>query len=308
MKILSHKLEELDNIKYNTLIEIECDCCHSTFKRMRKIVGITLKRGSKHLFCSHKCVSNFHKFEQKEYTCKNCNAVFYKTKNIIKNELRAFCSRKCYIDFKKRNAVPKHLKYKRVSNLPKVIKMAKIKKIKVIKEKRISKFSKIICIMNCHYCNKEMEKSHKDIIDNLGKNLFCSKSCRMTFFNLNTKKTYGCRKSYAETFLTSLIKDKYPNLEVRENVRDILDSKLELDIYIPSLKLAIELNGPVHYFPIYGEGKLKNCQDRDIRKQIEIQDKKLNLMVVNISKINTKKKTEEFLTKVFNEQIINILK
>jgi hypothetical protein len=39
-----------------------------------------------------------------------------------------------------------------------------------------------------------------------------------------------------------------------------------LDIYIPSLKLAFELNGIFHYEPIYGKEKLENTQNNDGRK------------------------------------------
>jgi len=71
--------------------------------------------------------------------------------------------------------------------------------------------------------------------------------------------------------------------------------------------LAIELNGPVHFFPIYGEERLKKCQNRDILKQQEIQQKNINLLIIDISRINSKKQTQIFLNKYFIEIIKPIL-
>jgi len=43
----------------------------------------------------------------------------------------------------------------------------------------------------------------------------------------------------------------YPDLVIHFNKKDAINS--ELDIYIPSLKLAFELNGIFHYEPIFGK-------------------------------------------------------
>jgi hypothetical protein len=56
----------------------------------------------------------------------------------------------------------------------------------------------------------------------------------------------------------------YPSLEFHFNRKDTINS--ELDIYIPSLKLAFELNGIYHYEPIHGVEKLATIQNNDSRK------------------------------------------
>lgn len=114
-------------------------------------------------------------------------------------------------------------------------------------------------------------------------------------------------KSKPEIFLSNLIRSTFPELLFTENDRTILPSKLELDIYIPSMKLAIELNGPIHYFPIYGQEKLERCQNKDILKQKEIVDARLNLLVIDISRLNSKKKSEKFLTDYFESTIKPLL-
>jgi hypothetical protein len=166
----------------------------------------------------------------------------------------------------------------------------------------------IQCISNCSYCKKEILKYKNEIKKSKHGILFCSKTCRMTYYNYNSKKTYGCRRSKAETFLNQLIKQSFPDLLVEENIRTILPSKLEIDIFIPQLKLAIELNGPIHYFPIFGQDRLKKCQNRDILKQEEINKLGLNLIVINISEITSKKKSEKFLTEYFYSIIEPIIR
>lgn len=54
-------------------------------------------------------------------------------------------------------------------------------------------------------------------------------------------------------------------VEFHKNV--IASSKLEIDLFLPELKTAIEIDGPGHFLPIWGEKKLKKQQNSDIIKQ-----------------------------------------
>ncbi len=260
MKILSHKLEELPKLKYNTLITVECDYCHKSFQKERKIIGRNINRGSKHLFCNPKCLSEFRKIAPK------------KQNNILK------------------------VKFIRNKNF----------KVKVI-QPFISKTVKYK--YNCVQCKKEILRTEYELSKKKNKNglVFCSRSCRMTHQNLNNPKKYSCRKSKAEIYLFELIKRDFPNLIVLENDRTILKSKLEIDLFIPEFKLAIELNGPVHYLPIYGEDRLKKCQNRDLLKQQEIHQIGLALIAIDISRLNSKKKTQQFLDEYYISHIKPIL-
>ena len=42
--------------------------------------------------------------------------------------------------------------------------------------------------------------------------------------------------------------------------------KLEIDLYIPELKTIIEVDGPSHFYPIWGEEKLQKQINADLRK------------------------------------------
>ena len=148
-------------------------------------------------------------------------------------------------------------------------------------------------------------KTKSDLSPKKNKNgfVFCSRSCRMTYQNLNNHKTYGCRRSRAEETLCNIIKSDFPNLTILENTRTILPSKLEIDIYIKERNLAIELNGPVHYFPIYGDKKLNRCQNNDTIKKQEMYKLNISLITMDISRLCSKKKTNQFLTEYYQSTI-----
>lgn len=80
-------------------------------------------------------------------------------------------------------------------------------------------------------------------------------------------------------YLASLLQDEYPNLNVLTTDKKLLDG-YEVDIAIPSIGLAIEWNGIVHFKPIYGQIKLDKIQKRDAEKLKIASKKKINLVVI----------------------------
>lgn len=135
-------------------------------------------------------------------------------------------------------------------------------------------------IVKCANCGVEFKKSANQILKS--KNHFCRKSCAATFNN--THKKTGIRRSKIEQWLEEELIKLYPNLEIHFNRKDAINS--ELDIYIPSLHLAFELNGIFHYEPIYGEEKLKSIQNNDNRKFQACLQSGIELCIIDVSSIS----------------------
>ena len=153
--------------------------------------------------------------------------------------------------------------------------------------------------VQCKNCNKMIFKD----LNQLKKypNSFCSSSCAATYNN--THKTHGCRRSKLEIYLEQVLPIKYPNLEFHFNRKDAINS--ELDIYIPKLKLAFELNGIFHYEPIYGTDKLNQTQNNDRRKFQACLEQSIELCIIDTSSLNYFKpdKAQKYLDIIVN--IIN---
>ena len=93
-----------------------------------------------------------------------------------------------------------------------------------------------------------------------------------------------------------VITEKYPQFEVHYNRRDTILA--ELDIYIPYLKLAFEINGIFHYEPIYGEDRLNRTKTNDHRKILACAEKEIELCVIDSSGLKSMKPIE--VTKYLN--------
>ena len=142
----------------------------------------------------------------------------------------------------------------------------------------------------CTQCNvpipyaKSIEKKHdskKQKQQNLPGNIFCSRSCAAIY--KNTHKEKGTRVSKLETWLAEKLRGSFPQTEFHFNRKDTINS--ELDIYIPSLKLAFELNGIYHYEPIHGYKKLNQIQNNDNRKFQACLERNIELCIIDSSKL-----------------------
>jgi hypothetical protein len=114
----------------------------------------------------------------------------------------------------------------------------------------------------CGNCNSPLTVQRKILKNSKSGFAFCNRSCSATYNN--THKTHGTRRSKLEIWLEKKLTSLYPNLQIHFNKTDTINA--ELDIYIPSLKLAFELNGIFHYEPIYSQLKLEQTQNNDKRK------------------------------------------
>jgi hypothetical protein len=158
---------------------------------------------------------------------------------------------------------------------------------------------KVICLS----CGVEYFKNSNEI--KRFPNHFCSRSCVASHRNKN--KTTGTRRSKLEIWLEEQLTQLYPDLPIDFNKTSAIGS--ELDIYIPSLNLAIELNGIFHYEPIYGINKLNQIQSNDKSKSLACHEAKIDLCVIDTSaqkyvKPATSQKYLDIIINIVNERVI----
>lgn len=135
-------------------------------------------------------------------------------------------------------------------------------------------------------------------------NYFCTHSCAATYNN--THKEKGTRKSKLEFYLEEQLPLLFPKLEFHFNRKDAINS--ELDIYIPNMKLAFELNGIFHYEPIYGINKLNQIKNNDNRKFQACLERNIELCIIDTSKLIYFKKENadpflEIIKNIINNKI-----
>lgn len=128
----------------------------------------------------------------------------------------------------------------------------------------------------CGNCDKPIEIKLGESKKSKSGKSFCSQSCAATYNNKLKRKS---RRSKIEAKFYNLLAKEFPSLNILPNDKTMLDG-LEVDISIPSLKLAIEWNGIVHFKPIYGQTKLDKIQTIDAKKLKIAVNKNINLIVI----------------------------
>lgn len=189
--------------------------------------------------------------------CQQCGAIFYVTKSRINQTSTSI---------------------KRLKNL--------YCSAKCFGKSRVGKI-----IVTCDWCGKTKEKYKNQIAKT--KHNFCTHSCAAHYSN--SHKKHGSRRSKLECWLESKLINKYPEIEIHFNRVDAINS--ELDIYVPSLNIAFELNGIFHYEPIFGDEKLKNILNNDQRKLQACMEKGIELCIIDSSGLKYFKidKAEKYL-------------
>ena len=111
----------------------------------------------------------------------------------------------------------------------------------------------------------------------------------------------------AKSSQTSFVHSSYSNLDFIFNSKNAINS--ELDIYIPALNLAFELNGIFHYEPIYGVKKLTSIQNNDNRKFRACLEKGIELVIIDTSnqiyfKEKSSKKYLDIISNIINNKLM----
>lgn len=158
--------------------------------------------------------------------------------------------------------------------------------------------------VTCAQCNIVFNKRLGNIKKT--KNNFCSSSCAATYNNQHKK--FGIRRSKLEKWLETQLPALYPSLEFHWARKDAINS--ELDIYIPSLKLAFELNGIFHYEPIFGAEQLAKIQNNDQRKHAACYEAGIEMCWIDTSSFGYFKpegamKYLDIITAVIDKRLAN---
>jgi len=117
--------------------------------------------------------------------------------------------------------------------------------------------------------------------------------CRMA---IKAIQKAGKEGSKMEKFLVQALNERGYSVEFhKKNL--IPTQNLEIDLYIPSLKTIIEIDGPSHFFPIWGEEKLQ--------KQIIADNQKSGIILSKGYIIIRVKNLADFVSLGKKEDLIN---
>jgi hypothetical protein len=214
--------------------------------------------------------------KENNFVCAYCGLAGYKKPSDLKRAKNNFCNRICADKFKDKRIEVK-CAYESCENIslraPWEIER---NKNNFCSHECYAKFQDKKLEVECLNCGIKFMKQLCEI--KTRKKHFCSELCAK---NLQKFKDWSCNRSKLEIAIEKHFKIIFPFMYIRYNKTDI---GYELDIFVPCLELAIELNGPLHYKAIFGEEELLKRQKTDREKVVECRNRDIKLFVIDVSK------------------------
>lgn len=191
--------------------------------------------------------------------------------------MNTYICQKCQKSYTTKDALNAH---QRVHSLKPRSGIDVLKMKQITEKKRLDRIARYN--LNPKFCKQcQTIFVYDDTIKGNLKKIFCSHSCAATYNNQH--KTTGTRRSKFEIFVEEKLKHDFPQLTIFFNDKTAINS--ELDIYIPQLHLAFELNGIFHYEPIFSHNKLIQIQNNDQQKIIQAYKANIELVIIDVSQI-----------------------
>jgi hypothetical protein len=225
--------------------------------------------------------------------CDYCGVGTYKSPYILKRNKNNFCSKECSYKFKIKK-IEVFCNNCGIATLKSIDQIVNYKKLFCCIECKNAYHSKKVEVV-CLACKKVFLKDLYEV--NRRPRNCCSPEC----FKIVNKyhKNWSTNRSKLECAIEAHICNMYP-FEIIYNKTHI---GYELDIHIPSLSLAIELNGIFHKKAIYGMKKLLSVQKTDREKAEECKKRNIKLIVIDVSEDGSSKKIQ--LQRI--EEVIEII-
>jgi endogenous inhibitor of DNA gyrase (YacG/DUF329 family) len=152
-------------------------------------------------------------------------------------------------------------------------------------------------LANCAVCGQEIIREKNNAHHN---RFFCQRKCQGKYSASN--KMNGIKRSKLEVLVSKFIEKTFPDLHFVENDRRAIGS--ELDFFIPSLNLAIEISGIFHYEPIFGDSKLEKIKQNDFNKSMACKENKIELLVIDSSDLkHTSEKSAKPYLEIIDSEI-----
>ena len=149
--------------------------------------------------------------------------------------------------------------------------------------------------MPCKICGKSVTRLLSEHRKSKSGNIFCSPECGTIWSNYMGKKFHT--RSALEVAVEEQLRKDFPDLEVICGSNSAIGA--ELDIYFPGKKVAIEIHGAYHYYPVRGDwAKFMKTLRNDARKLRMAKDAGIKLYVLNASKLRGKRAFDSYYSQI----------
>lgn len=314
------------NVYSPTHIMVDCECgyCHKKFQRLLTRVKDTKTNLQ---FCCQKCSRMYYskndiarqEWTEFEHTNPNGNFLFTKEdydkvkgpKSRLQKLLPVKCLN-CENTFYTSAADVKDFYCSAVHGVPKT------NNLRFCSQKCFGESCKTGKELICDMCGKTFYRklSEYNVERKYGK-VFCSHECSQNFLYTSDEVRkdrlfWSGSRSKCEKYLEYFLRMLFPDLQLDCCRRDVLNNRLELDLYFPEKKIAIEVNGQYHYRPVNDKhmDDFIKYQQRDKLKRQLCEEKGISLIEINTCDLSTFyfRKANEVVIKPTLDKLRDIMK